>query len=141
MSLTSPFLIRPAVTSDLPAIVRIDAAANPEAPVVKIPWTSVEDFYTSSTDRYAWMLRRPDHQGVVACTPGEEKVVGFLIWKRPAREGEELHEQESKWPKGTNELFFATYLSALHKEFRSGVPMVYIVSHTPFIQRCVVWCS
>ena len=62
------------------------------------------------------MLKRPDYKGVVACNPGEEKVVGFLIWKRPKKEGEELEEWTPKLPEGTNERFLGMFLSAIERE-------------------------
>lgn len=61
------------------------------------------------------MLGRPDYKGVVACTPGEEKVVGFLIWRRPKEEGEQLEEWTPKLPEGTNERFLEVFLSAIEK--------------------------
>jgi hypothetical protein len=107
-AIMSPYSIRPVLTTDLPSIVRIDAATQPNEPIVKIPWVKPEDFFAAGQDRYEWMLRRGDYKGLVACD--EEKVVGFLIWRRPKKEGEELKEWVPNLPEGTNLRFLGTYL-------------------------------
>lgn len=114
----SSYTIRPALVTDIPSITRIDSEVNANAPIAKIPWARPEDFIAGLQDRYEWFFRRPDFRGLVACTPSEkpedgEKVVGYLFWKRPKKEGEELKDWEPNMPEGTNLKFLAMYLSAM----------------------------
>lgn len=127
------YAIRPARTTDIPAITRIYIETSSHEPIAKIPWARPEDFLAAVQGNYEWIFRRPDYHSLVAYTPvgeDDEKILGFLIWRRPKKEGEELEEWKPNLADGTNMKFFGGYLSAI-EDGKKGYDTEHLFGRTP----------
>ncbi len=71
------FAIRPALSSDVPAIVDIDMAANKEtSALMSMDWLPPADLHALFVQRYTHFLTHPNqHQVLVAVAPPEGVVI------------------------------------------------------------------
>lgn len=107
--------IRTALPEDFPAIYELDFAANATHPFYVIPWkaTGHEPCKAWILDRYRHLYnsRNPEGTFLIATTTptaaaGADEIVGYLMYLKPARDGEQLDEEwNAQLPEGANVRF------------------------------------
>ena len=116
-------MIRPALTSDLPAIALLHIEAHPNHPMTHLAWSHPLDAYPIFLARYNLIISLPYYHFLVATqTPlspvsspisSEEEILGFVIWKDgyDVAGGEERQEPDFKpeFPPTANLGFMASF--------------------------------
>jgi ribosomal protein S18 acetylase RimI-like enzyme len=119
----SKVMIRPALTSDLPAIALLHIEAHPNHPMTHLAWSHPLDAYPIFLARYNLIISLPYYHFLVATqTPlspvsspisSEEEILGFVIWKDgyDVASGEERQEPDFKpeFPPTANLGFMASF--------------------------------
>lgn len=102
--------IRTALEGDIPAIYKLEAAAQSTHPVFTIPWKSAADCDAMFMDRFKYFFnsRNPEYTFLVATAENEN--IGYLLYQKPPTEGERK-EWEPTLPDGTNMRFFEKVLA------------------------------
>ncbi|KUJ23282.1 uncharacterized protein LY89DRAFT_177897 [Mollisia scopiformis] len=101
--------IRPALATDLPQTVSLDIAANPDHPIMTIPWKQFSHKYGVWLSRHLYFLNHPEKfQFLVATTPSSsqpsgEEIVGILVGTLPENDVKAVEEWKPIFPEGTQE--------------------------------------
>ena len=104
--------IRPGEAKDLPDIAAVDIAANPDHPIVSIPFAKASDRQAVYLDRHTYYFNHPEYHFIVATS--DDEIVGTLLYREPEK-GLNIPEWEPKLPDGTNLKFFETLLPLIEK--------------------------